>query len=330
MTHVRRLRDLLPSGSRGSCERIERSARPASSDRCCGSSRRASDGTTGGSRTRLHLPRGRHAFELRDPSWFSEDVYAILVRTAPRSSSPIGPRSGTRPGATRRTGRISASTTERARDGNYGPRALRAGPIGSPRAAATSTHTSTTTGTARLSRTPARRVGSSTTAASLRCERHGQPASSERSVGLSAPRAPTTSPRARSSSTVTASRLSAAERRTTGSLGRSGLGGRDRRRCPATRGERVAMEAAVLAVAAGACSPRSTSSTSLDAESTLSISPTQQSTARSAPWPSRTGGGRPPRDGGRDARARARCGSPGRRGLHAVRPLPQRHADGFR
>jgi uncharacterized protein YecE (DUF72 family) len=71
------------------------------------------------------LPRGRHAFEFRHPSWFCEDVYALLRRR--RAALVIGDH----PDRPFQTHELTARWTlirfhygRRGRDGNYSQREL--------------------------------------------------------------------------------------------------------------------------------------------------------------------------------------------------------------
>ena len=73
-----------PAGPRRAARALLRGDRAAgrvaaSSARCCGSCRRTSSATRTGSPTRWSASRrGRHCFEFRHESWFTEDVLSIL------------------------------------------------------------------------------------------------------------------------------------------------------------------------------------------------------------------------------------------------------------
>ncbi len=78
LTHVRRLRD-LPDG----VARLMQLLEPLSSSKKLGPLLWQLPPTFQRDDERLAtalatLPRGRHAFEFRDPSWFTEDVYSLL------------------------------------------------------------------------------------------------------------------------------------------------------------------------------------------------------------------------------------------------------------
>jgi uncharacterized protein YecE (DUF72 family) len=125
LTHVRRLRD-LPAGFARLCERIE-PLRDAGKlgpllwqlpPRFPRDDQRLEDALAS-------LPPGRHAFEFRDPSWFSEHVYSIL--RAHGAALVVADRAPGRPSPWVETARWSYARFHRgrARDGNYGRLALR-------------------------------------------------------------------------------------------------------------------------------------------------------------------------------------------------------------
>jgi uncharacterized protein YecE (DUF72 family) len=173
LTHVKRLRDLRP-GLERLYERIE----PLHDARKLGPLLwqlpprfRRDDDRLGDALAAL--PRGRHALEFRDESWFADGVYELL--RAHGAALVVADRAPTppTPGSRRRNGRTSASIV----DGRAGARtaAGRSAPgrDGSPRRPATSTRTSTTTGRASRSRTRAR-CNAWSTGADTRALPHGR------------------------------------------------------------------------------------------------------------------------------------------------------------
>ena len=78
LTHMKRLTDMAP-GVRSSTSGIEPLVERRTWGRSCGSCPATSSATTSGwPRAIDALPPGRHTFEFRHPSWFTEDVYALL------------------------------------------------------------------------------------------------------------------------------------------------------------------------------------------------------------------------------------------------------------
>ncbi len=114
LTHVKKLKGLAqvrqdaPVQRSGADERRRQAGR-----RALAAARRTSTATTSacGSRSR-RCPRARHAFEFRHPSWFCDDVYALLHQPQRRAGrSPTIPRCRSRTTAsTRLTGPTSAFT----------------------------------------------------------------------------------------------------------------------------------------------------------------------------------------------------------------------------
>ena len=145
MTHVKRLRDMSASVAR-----LEDRIAPLRESRKLGPILWQLPPTFKRDDSRLAealaaLPDGRHAFEFRHPSWFHDDVYALLgahgsaLVVADRAPDPPTPWVDTAGWSYLRF------HSGRGRNGNYSRAELAAGPSACPLREATST--STTTGT---------------------------------------------------------------------------------------------------------------------------------------------------------------------------------------